>query len=170
MEVMKFNAFTPFPDYWRCGTLVPYEHIPEVGTLDSCSRYLRDMNWLRRVREKLAQYRLTDFTEVCLLPWSKPHLPTVKDVLKAFGGHPYLMQTVHISKVLTRTELLSSHGLLSMCYKETRFHPMFFDWFAARTGPYSIIIDCNIKLIDPAPSFILTALSSGCLGGLIYAI
>eukprot|EP00918_Siedleckia_nematoides_P045969 GHVU01100800.1.p1 GENE.GHVU01100800.1~~GHVU01100800.1.p1 ORF type:complete len:339 (-),score=17.60 GHVU01100800.1:222-1238(-) len=170
VEVIKFHAFSPFPDYWRCGTLVPYEHIPEMGTLEACNRYIKDMNWLRRVREKLHQYKLTDFTEVCMLPWSKPALPRPEEVLAAFGGHPHLIQTVHNCRVIPKSELLNSHGLLSMRYKGPRFHPKFFDWFAAHTGDYSILFDCNMHLIDPAPSFLVTVLSSGYLGGLIYAI
>ena len=171
-ETSEPYVFRPFPHVWRCGIVVPYGVTPPEGNLHVCHNFLQAMHWLNRLRLKIKQLKLRRQLNIepCLIPWEKDRMPTPMEVLDRFNAHIEIIRSAYDAKTLTRQELQSYYVLLCGRDKCAAFSEKLYMWFVNNARNANLIFRCSSHVVNPTPSFLLTHLSSGWVGGVVFAI
>ena len=108
---------------------------------------------------------------MCLFQWFRDRPPTSKEVLDIFNANRDITHSALDAKDFTRSELRSCLGLLLTRYgQRSRFEKDFFLAFLQWTGSRTVICDSGMEKTNPAPCFMLTALSDGWTGGILYGV
>jgi hypothetical protein len=163
-------VFKPFPDIWKCNMVVPYALAPPQGAINIYHNFLQALRWLERLDEKLIELDKGLTMHCCLIPWFKERMPTSREVLAILGSHKEITRTLVDASPLTKQEMKIYYGMLKNRYKGVHFDSELYDFFLGNVKEKSIIFDCNVDIVDPVPSFILSKISDGWVGGLIYSI
>ena len=165
-------VFRPFPEMWRCGMVVPYGLDPPDGNLDKLHGFIRAMTWLGHFRRKIQELDLgrTLNIQPCLMPWTLTRMPTPREVLDGFNAHIQIIRSATDGRTLTPQELRSYYKLLCSRYKGPKFSDKLYYWFTSNCKQANLAFDCDPDWVKPTPSFILTRLDPGWVGGAMYAV
>ncbi len=169
-SVSSFYVFKPFPDLWMCNVIVPYALAPPQGSVEIYHNFLKAMRWLQKLDEKLQELNANQVMHGCLIPWFKDRLPTSREVLAILGAHKEIVRTLSEAKPLTKQEMKLYYGMLKNKYRGPNFNNQLYEFTVNNVTDRTIIFDCNVDIVAPVPSFILTKLSPGWVGGLLYSI
>ena len=175
-------VFRPFPDCCKCGIVVPYTLSPPDGGLMIYHSFLRAIWLVQKLHEDLQYFKQSSRIEVVLFQWYRPNLPTSKDVLEVFNAHPDIIERCLSARALTKTEfkhsyqmLMTSHdqmtpsGNLTSPGTSPRFSFELYSHLAEWVSDCVLLVECDVTTVQPTPCFILTPLSEGWMGGILYA-
>ena len=158
----------PFPDLWRCGLVVPYGLHPPRGNLDIHHQFVKAMKRMNTLRHLVKKYQLIHQVELCLFQWIRERMPSSREVLDIYNAQMDLVRSTPEAWDLTKQEIRSYYPYLQSRSNKPRFDFDFYLAVVAWTSSRSVLFDCRFDVIDPAPCFLLTSLSDGWMGGLIY--
>ena len=129
------------------------------------------MRWLEKMEKLLQQLNCHNKMHGCLIPWFKERMPSSKEILSILGAHKELVRTCPDASPLTKQEMKIYYGMLKKSYRgSNNFDSKIYEFTLNNVRDKAIIFDCNVDLVDPVPSFILTKLAPGWVGGLLYSI
>lgn len=165
-------VFRPFPDLWACDVIVPSGTEPPTGSVDVYHNFVRAVAILRRVHEKIACYGLGNIVHACLFRWTRADFkPSPCDVMDAFNAHVLLRHDVEAGSsgiADDSARVAPPHGV---DYRgQNCFVDVFSSCFQLGTRSWIVAFHCSHELLDPAPGFIVTLLSQGWVGGVLYAV
>ncbi|KAK2143170.1 hypothetical protein LSH36_872g03002 [Paralvinella palmiformis] len=165
-------VFKPFPELWRCDVIVPTGMRPPTGSVDVYHNFVRAMNVLRRIHDKIVCYGLSNIVHVCLFRWMHDDFkPSPCDVMDAFNAHALLRHDVEANSsgiVDDSARIVPPQGV---DYRgQTYFIEVFSRCFQLGTQDWIVAFHCSHELLEPAPGFIMTLLTQGWVGGLLYAV
>lgn len=157
---------------WNCDIVVPYGLEPPDGTVEKLHHFLHAMRWMEKLRMKIDELdvRKELNIEPCLMPWAKDRMPTPREVLDVFNAHIEIIRSAYDARTLNPQELRAYYGLLRTRYRGPKFSDALYYWFTDHAHRENLIFDCDADVVDPTPSFILTRLAPGWVGGAIYAV
>ena len=167
-------VFRPFPDYCACGIVVPYTLSPPDGGLGTYHSFLQAIQLVKQLRDELDYFKQSSRIEVVLFQWFKENLPSSKEVLEIFNTHVDIIYNCNSARALTRTEFKNSYQMLMMESPGQgigipRISYELYSHIADWVQDCVIVFDTNRNVVQPAPCFILTPLSDGWMGGILYA-
>ena len=159
------SLFYPFPQLWNCGIVVPYKLIPPDGTIDMYHSFLFAAHWLESLVPVLSEFKLDYQAGVCLFRWTQPRMPTAKEVLDIFNVNPYIVQHTKEVRDFNRYEI----GTYLQVQPFKGMDPSFLHWMIRKCGDRVLAFQVKEELVSPSPGFLLTHLSTGWVGGIIFA-
>ena len=159
------SMFYPFPQMWKCGIIVPHKLLPPEGTLDVYHSFLFAAHWLETLQPVLRDFRLEYQAGICLFQWTQQRMPTAKEVLDIFNANPLIVQHTENVRDFDRYEIVSYLQDNPLRGMDTNF----LHWLIRRSGHRVLAFQVDEQLVAPSPGFILTHLSTGWVGGVIFA-
>lgn len=167
-------VFRPFPDFCKCGIVVPNTMNPPDGGLSTYHSFLQAMQRVKQLREDLDYFKQASRIEVVMFQWFKKNLPSSREVLEIFNAHLDVIKNCDSARALTRTEFKNSYQRLMMENPTQgigipRLSYELYCHLADWVRDCVIVFDTSRSVVFPAPCFVLTPLADGWMGGILYA-
>ena len=90
-------VFKPFPDLWIGDVVVPRGLCPPAGSTDVYHNFIKAMESLRCILDRIRCYGLNNIVHVCLFRWIHASFkPSPVDVMNIFNAHVLLTHNVEM--------------------------------------------------------------------------